>query len=102
MPCFSKNIKTIQIMKDSSKNQATLKDNVVLITGALTGIGRATAFAFAQEGANIVVSGRKTTEGGQLAEALKALGVAAIFIKADVRYENEIKALIDATVAHFG
>ena len=48
---------------------------VVLITGALTGIGRATALAFAQEGARIVVSGRRDQEGQALTQELRALGV---------------------------
>ena len=86
-------------MKTSSK---TLKDNVVLITGALTGIGRATAFAFAGEGAKVVVSGRRDVEGNALAEELRALGAEAEFIKADVRYEADVQALVDGTVERFG
>ena len=86
-------------MKTSSN---TLKDNVVLITGALTGIGRATAFAFADEGAKVVVSGRKDTEGNALAEELRALGAEAEFIKADVRFEADVQALVDGTVKRFG
>jgi NAD(P)-dependent dehydrogenase (short-subunit alcohol dehydrogenase family) len=61
---------------------------VVLITGALTGIGRATAFAFAREGANVVVSGRREAEGKALEAELRGLGVEANFIPADVRRED--------------
>src|SRR5882757_4277704 len=86
-------------MGSSSK---TLKGSVVLITGALTGIGRATAFAFAEEGAKVVVSGRKDIEGNALAEELRALGAEAEFIKADVRYEADVQALVDGTVRRFG
>jgi NAD(P)-dependent dehydrogenase (short-subunit alcohol dehydrogenase family) len=75
---------------------------VVLITGALTGIGRATALAFAEEGARIVVSGRRDEAGHALTQELRSLGVEAEFIRADVRRENEIRDLIDKTVAHFG
>src|ERR1700746_3140151 len=75
---------------------------VVLITGALTGIGRATALAFAQEGARIVVSGRRDQEGQALTQELRALGVEAEFIRADVRHENDVRDLIDKTVARFG
>src|ERR1700748_1522635 len=89
-------------MKDSSKKPATLKDNVVLITGALTGIGRATAFAFAEEGAKVVVSGRRVEEGNALATELRNLGIEAEFIQADVRHEEDVKSLVDATVARFG
>jgi NAD(P)-dependent dehydrogenase (short-subunit alcohol dehydrogenase family) len=75
---------------------------VVLITGALTGIGRATALAFAQEGARIVVSGRRDEEGQALTQELRALGVVAEFVRADVRHEDDVRNLVDKTVARFG
>jgi NAD(P)-dependent dehydrogenase (short-subunit alcohol dehydrogenase family) len=75
---------------------------VVLITGALTGIGRATALAFAEERARIVVSGRRDEEGKALAAELHALGVEAEFIRADVRHEDDVRGLVDRTVARFG
>jgi NAD(P)-dependent dehydrogenase (short-subunit alcohol dehydrogenase family) len=75
---------------------------VVLITGALTGIGRATAFAYAKEGARIVVSGRKEQVGTELANELRALGVEAEFVQTDVRDEEEVKSLVDKTIARFG
>ena len=75
---------------------------VVLITGALTGIGRATALAFAQDGARIVVSGRRDEAGHALIQELRSLGVEAEFIRADVRHENEVQNLVDKTVARFG
>src|SRR6185295_13924712 len=75
---------------------------VVLITGALTGIGRATALAFAKEGARIVVSGRRDEVGQALVKELHALGVAAEFINADVRKEEDVRSLIDRTIKRFG
>jgi NAD(P)-dependent dehydrogenase (short-subunit alcohol dehydrogenase family) len=76
---------------------------IVLITGALTGIGRATALAFAQEGATVVVSGRREPEGQALAAELKARGAAdAAFLRADVRHEAEVRALVEQTVERFG
>lgn len=75
---------------------------VVLVTGALTGIGRATALAFAQEGARLVVSGRRDDAGQALAKELRALGGEAEFIRADVRQEEEVRNLVDKTVARFG
>jgi len=76
---------------------------VVLITGALTGIGRATALAFAREGAKIVVSGRRADAGEALLRELREHdGVEAEFFKADVRDESEVHALIDYTVQRFG
>jgi NAD(P)-dependent dehydrogenase (short-subunit alcohol dehydrogenase family) len=75
---------------------------VVLITGALTGIGRAAAQAFAREGARLVVSGRREEEGRALAAELQQMGVEAEFVRADVRHEDDVRALIDATVERFG
>ncbi|HEX4382599.1 MAG TPA: glucose 1-dehydrogenase [Myxococcales bacterium] len=75
---------------------------VVLITGALTGIGRATAIAFAKNGARLVVSGRRENEGKALEAELRGLGAEAAFIQADVRREDEVRALVDQTVARFG
>jgi NAD(P)-dependent dehydrogenase (short-subunit alcohol dehydrogenase family) len=75
---------------------------VVLITGALTGIGRATALAFAQEGASVVVSGRHEEEGQKLVAELGKLGAEAEFVRADVRHEEDVRTLVDKTVARFG
>jgi len=75
---------------------------VVLITGALTGIGRATALAFAHEGAQVVVSGRHDDEGQKLATELRNLGTDAEFVRTDVRHEDEVKNLVDKIIARFG
>jgi NAD(P)-dependent dehydrogenase (short-subunit alcohol dehydrogenase family) len=75
---------------------------VVLITGALTGIGRATALAFARERARLVVSGRRDDAGLALIKELRALGTEAEFVRADVRQEGEVQTLVDRTIAHFG
>jgi NAD(P)-dependent dehydrogenase (short-subunit alcohol dehydrogenase family) len=75
---------------------------VVLITGALTGIGRATAFAFAREGARVVISGRREQEGKRLENELRELGAEVEFVKTDVRHDDDVRALIDKTVARFG
>jgi NAD(P)-dependent dehydrogenase (short-subunit alcohol dehydrogenase family) len=75
---------------------------VVLITGGLTGIGRAAAVAFAKKGAKVVVSGRGDEVGKALAKELRALGAEAEFINADVRKEDDVRALVDKTIARFG
>jgi NAD(P)-dependent dehydrogenase (short-subunit alcohol dehydrogenase family) len=75
---------------------------VILITGALTGIGRGTALAFAKNGARLVVSGRRPTEGKALEVELQRLGAEAVFIQADVRRDDQVGSLIDQTVARFG
>jgi NAD(P)-dependent dehydrogenase (short-subunit alcohol dehydrogenase family) len=75
---------------------------VVLITGALTGIGRATALAFAAEGARLVISGRREEAGHALAVELRGLGVEAEFVRADVRHEADVRDLVEQAVARFG
>src|ERR1700758_3076257 len=75
---------------------------VVLVTGALTGIGRATALAFAREGARVVVSGRHVEEGQKLAAELQKLGAEAEFVRSDVRRDQDVRDLVDKTVARFG
>jgi len=79
-----------------------LSDSVVLITGALTGIGRATALAFADEGSTVVIAGRREEAGRQLEAELRAKGVEAAFIKTDVRHDEDVKNVVDQTVARFG
>jgi NAD(P)-dependent dehydrogenase (short-subunit alcohol dehydrogenase family) len=75
---------------------------VVLITGALTGIGRAAAFAFAREGNRVVVSGRHEDVGQALAAELRGFGGKVEFIRTDVRREDDVRSLVDQTVARFG
>src|SRR5713101_4633520 len=75
---------------------------VVLITGALTGIGRAAARAFAREGHRTVVAGRHEEAGQRLVSELRALGTEAEFFRTDVRHEDEVRNLVDRTVARFG
>ncbi|MBV8193262.1 MAG: glucose 1-dehydrogenase [Alphaproteobacteria bacterium] len=79
-----------------------MKDNVILVTGALAGIGRATALAAASQGYRIVVSGRNSQTGAVLEVELRALGAEAQFIQADVRKESEVRIMIDGAVARFG
>ncbi len=79
-----------------------MSNPVILITGALTGIGRATALAFAKIGARLVVNGRRPAEGKALQLELQRLGAEAVFIGADVRHDDEVAGLIDQAVARFG
>jgi NAD(P)-dependent dehydrogenase (short-subunit alcohol dehydrogenase family) len=79
-----------------------MNTQIVLITGALTGIGRATAVAFAREGASIVVSGRHEDAGQALAGELRSLGAKAEFVQADVRRDDDVGKLVDQTVKRFG
>jgi len=75
---------------------------VVLITGALTGIGRAPALAFAKVGARLIVSGRRAEAGAKLVWELLESGVEAEFVLADVRIEQDVRNLVDQTIKRFG
>jgi NAD(P)-dependent dehydrogenase (short-subunit alcohol dehydrogenase family) len=79
-----------------------MNNPVIVITGALTGIGRATALAFAKNGARLVVSGRRATQGKALEVELQRSGTEVVFVQADVRHEEEVRGLIDQAVARFG
>jgi NAD(P)-dependent dehydrogenase (short-subunit alcohol dehydrogenase family) len=80
-----------------------MSSQVVMITGALTGIGRATAVAFAKRGARVAVSGRHPDAGELLAKELAESGAAeAVFVEADVRHDEEMGALVDEVVERFG
>jgi NAD(P)-dependent dehydrogenase (short-subunit alcohol dehydrogenase family) len=80
-----------------------MNNPVVLITGGLTGIGRAAAVAFAKKGWKVVVAGRRDEAGKALVKELRSFGSEeAEFINADVRKEDDVRALVDKTVARFG
>jgi NAD(P)-dependent dehydrogenase (short-subunit alcohol dehydrogenase family) len=78
------------------------EDKVALVTGGTSGIGCATAIAFAREGARVVVSGRREKEGGETVALLKKAGAEGIFVKADVTNESEVAALVRRTVDTYG
>jgi hypothetical protein len=79
-----------------------MSNPVVLITGGLTGIGRAAAIAFAKKGAKVVVAGRRDEAGKALVKELRSFGSEAEFFNADVRKEDDVRALADKTIARFG
>jgi NAD(P)-dependent dehydrogenase (short-subunit alcohol dehydrogenase family) len=89
-------------MVDSTSATHDGNSPVVMITGALAGIGRATALAFAEAGYRVVVSGRREEAGRDLVAELAARGAQASFVRADVRFEEDVVQLIDKTVAQFG
>ena len=75
---------------------------VVLVTGGLTGIGRAAAVAFAKKGAKVVVAGRRDEAGKALVKELQSLDTKAEFINADVRKDDDVRNMVDKIVARFG
>ena len=80
----------------------TFENKTVLITGGNSGIGKATVLAFAKEGANVVISGRRVAEGEKLAKEITSAGGSALFVRTDVAREDDIVALVEKTVGTFG
>ena len=75
---------------------------VALVTGGASGIGRATALAFACEGARIVVADLSAQGGEETAQLVKEAGGEAVFVKADVATASDVEALVDRAVSAFG
>nr|WP_207225004.1 SDR family oxidoreductase [Rivibacter subsaxonicus] len=75
---------------------------VALVTGGSSGIGRATALAFAAEGARVVVASRRSEESTETVSLIRAAGGDAIFVKADVSKASEVEALVARAVEHYG
>lgn len=79
-----------------------LTDKVALVTGGSTGIGQATAIAFAQAGAKVAIASRNPAAGEETVSQIKAAGGEAVFIKTDVTQASEVEALVDKTVSLYG
>ncbi|MEG3958489.1 SDR family oxidoreductase [Microcoleus sp. herbarium2] len=79
-----------------------LQDKVALVTGGTAGIGRATAIAYAQQQAKVVVVGRRIDEGEETVRLIKEAGGEAIFVQADLTKEADVKAMVDKAVSVFG
>jgi NAD(P)-dependent dehydrogenase (short-subunit alcohol dehydrogenase family) len=75
---------------------------VVLITGGTSGIGRATAIAFAEQGADVVIAGRREAEGAESLTLVQKAGGQGLFVRADVNDESEIEAMVAKTLERFG
>src|SRR5436853_1026479 len=83
-------------------NNKTFQNKVALVTGGTSGIGKASAIAFARAGAKVVLTGRREKEGAQVVAEIKKLGADAAFVRADVAKDPDVKAMVDFTVATYG
>src|SRR5579862_3393985 len=81
---------------------ASLINQVSIVTGATSGIGRATALLLAKRGSKVVVAGRRESEGSQVVREIESAGGEAIFVKTDVSVEADIENLVQTTLSRFG
>jgi NAD(P)-dependent dehydrogenase (short-subunit alcohol dehydrogenase family) len=79
-----------------------LADKVALITGGTSGMGRATAVLFAQEGARVAITGRNEARGREVVAEIEQAGGTAIFIRSDVRFAEECRRAVEETLQAFG
>jgi NAD(P)-dependent dehydrogenase (short-subunit alcohol dehydrogenase family) len=89
-------------MKGQMNNNNKFADKIVLVTGGTSGIGKATALAFARAGAKVVLSGRREKEGVSVVNEIKKLGGDAAFIRTDIAKDADVKAMVDFTIKKFG
>src|SRR6266567_2287538 len=83
-------------------NNVKLNGKVALVTGGTSGIGKATAIAFARAGAKVVLTGRREKEGAQVVAEIEKLSGDAAFVRADVAKDADVKAMVDFPVGKFG
>ena len=79
-----------------------LEGKVAIVTGATAGMGRAAAELFAEEGAKVVLCGRRESLGQEIVEVIKGRGGEAIFVQADVASSEDVRKVVDATVSAYG
>src|SRR5205085_12146572 len=88
---------TLNFEKGETQMKRLFEDKVALVTGGGSGIGRASALAFANAGAKVVVSGRRENEGYETIALTKKAGGQGLFVKADVSKEADVEMLVAET-----
>lgn len=83
----------------AQSSDTTFAGKVALITGGTSGIGAATALAFAHAGAHVVISGRREAEGEKVASEIRSRGVKAAFVRGDVSSEADIERMVAASLS---
>ena len=79
-----------------------LSNKVAIITGATSGIGKATALLFAEEGADVVITGRRAELGQRVENEIREQGGAALFVEADHSQADDCSRVVERTLAEFG
>ncbi len=78
------------------------KDKVAIVTGSTSGIGEATAKRMAQEGAKVVIVGRRAERGQQIVEEIKAEKGDALYIQTDMVEQDQVENLVEKTIEAYG
>jgi len=86
----------------ATKSHGDLQGKVALITGGTSGIGRDTAVLFAKNGAKVVITGRRESEGNETVAMVRAAGGDGIFVKGDVSKSVDVQSAVQKTVERFG
>jgi NAD(P)-dependent dehydrogenase (short-subunit alcohol dehydrogenase family) len=79
-----------------------MEGKIILVTGGSSGIGYATAEAFAREGAHVVIASRGEKRGEEASEAIRNMGGESLFVKTDVSQEDQVKQMVDRVVSTYG
>src|SRR5881296_3022711 len=79
-----------------------LKDKVAIITGATSGIGKATALLFAEEGADLVITGRRAELGQRVESEIRGRGTRCLFVEVDHSQADDCSRVVERTLAEFG
>src|SRR5882724_11233532 len=86
----------------SQASKRRFENKVIVITGATSGIGRAAALAFAAEGGKVGFCGRRTDLGQEVEREIRSAGGEALYVKADVLVDDEVRAFIDRAASAYG